>query len=63
MTNTLSLTPCTTAELRNERNKVEQEMRPHTVDVLRRLSEAGATNFKEEELLDRYETLSWLIDE
>lgn len=37
MTNALSLIPCTTAELRNERNKVEQEMRPHTVDVLRRL--------------------------
>lgn len=37
MKNTLSLTPCTTAELRNERNKVEQEMRPHTVDILRRL--------------------------
>lgn len=63
MTNTLSLTPCTTAELRNERNKVEQEMRPHTVDVLMRLREAGAANFKEEELLDRYETLTWLIDE
>lgn len=37
MTNTLLLTPCTTAELRDERNTVEQEMRPHTVDVLRRL--------------------------
>lgn len=63
MKNTLSLTPCTTAELRDERDTVEQEMRPHTVDVLRRLREAGATNFKEEELLDRYETLTWLIDE
>lgn len=37
MTNTLSLTPCTTAELRAQRDKAEQEMRPHTVDVLRRL--------------------------
>lgn len=63
MTNTLSLTPCTTAELRAQRDKVEQEMRPHTVDILRRLREACATNFKEEELLDRYETLTWLIDE
>lgn len=36
---------------------------PHTVDILRRLREAGATNFKEEELLDRYETLTWLIDD
>ena len=37
MTDTLSLTSCTTAELHDERDKVEQEMRPHTVDVLRRL--------------------------
>ena len=37
MKNTLSLTPCTTAEHRAQRDEVEQEMRPHTVDVLRRL--------------------------
>lgn len=56
--NTLSLTPCTTAELCAQRDKVEQEMRPHTVYVLRRLREAGVIEFREEKLLDRYETLT-----
>lgn len=57
------LTPCSTHELRTQRNRVERDMAPYTVEVLRRLREADALEFKEEELLDRYETLSWLIDE
>jgi len=46
MTNILSLTPCTTAELRDERNTVEQEMRPHTIDVLRRLKWSRCHQFQ-----------------
>ncbi|MBN9643829.1 hypothetical protein JZY06_04220 [Corynebacterium sp. CCM 8862] len=57
------LTPRSTSELRSERNGVERDMLPYTVELLRRLRVAGALEFKEEQLLDRYETLSWLIDE
>ncbi|AIJ33958.1 Uncharacterised protein [Corynebacterium imitans] len=52
----------TSAELRAERDEVEREMSPYTVAMLRRLRKAGELNFREEALLDRYESLSWLID-
>lgn len=58
-----SLNPRSTEELRCERNRIESEMAPYTVEIFRRLREAGALEFREEELLDRYETLTWLIDE
>lgn len=56
-------TPRSTEELRSDRDQVEKEMNPYTVAMLRRLREADALEFKEEELLDRYETLSWLIED
>lgn len=37
-------------------------MSPYTVAMLRRLRHAGDATFREEALLDRYESLSWLID-
>ena len=55
--------PRSTEELRSERNKVLSDMKPYNVDLLKRLREAGAIEFREEELLDRYEALSWLIGE
>ncbi|MEY8209986.1 hypothetical protein [Corynebacterium sp. MNWGS58] len=56
-------TPRSTEELRSDRDQVEKEMTPYTVEMLQRLREAGALEFKEEELLDRYEALSWLIED
>lgn len=56
-------TPRSTEELCSDRDQVEKEMNPYTVAMLRRLREADALEFKEEELLDRYETLSWLIED
>ena len=54
--------PKTSAELRAERDEVEREMLPYTVAMLRRLRHAGDATFREEALLDRYESLSWLVD-
>ncbi|MDK4251315.1 hypothetical protein [Corynebacterium propinquum] len=56
-------TPRSTEELRSDRDQVEKEMNPYTVEMLRRLREVDALEFKEEELLDRYEALSWLIED
>lgn len=56
-------TPRSTEELRSDRDQVEKEMNPYTVAMLRRLREADALEFEEEELLDRYEALSWLIED
>lgn len=56
-------TPRTTEELRSERDQVERRMAPLSVEMLKRLREEGALEFKEEELLDRYEMLSWLIED
>lgn len=54
--------PKTSTELRAERDGVERDMSPYTVSMLRRLRHAGEATFREEALLDRYESLSWLID-
>lgn len=56
-------TPRSTEELRSDRDQVEKEMNPYTVEMLRRLREVDALEFREEELLDRYEALSWLIED
>lgn len=56
-------TPRSTEELRSDCDQVEKEMYPYTVEMLRRLREVDALEFKEEELLDRYEALSWLIED
>ncbi|MCQ4619411.1 hypothetical protein KBP53_04525 [Corynebacterium genitalium ATCC 33030] len=50
------------AQLREQLTSVKNEMAPYTVDVLRRLKDAGAINFEEERLLNRYESLNWLIE-
>lgn len=51
----------TASELRSERDELESEMEPNTIDMLRRLSHAGVLTFDEQEKLDRYESLTWLI--
>lgn len=56
-------TPRSTEELRSDRDQVEKEMYPYTVAMLRRFREVDALEFKKEELLDRYEALSWLIED
>ncbi|MCG7268162.1 hypothetical protein, partial [Corynebacterium sp. ACRQJ] len=52
----------TSAELRAERTKVVKQMGPLGVDGLRRLRAADALDVKEADLLDRYESLTWLIE-
>ena len=54
--------PQTNAELQVERDKVLEQMRPYTVEMLQRLRMADAISSKEEELLERFESLSWLIE-
>ncbi|WP_454978826.1 hypothetical protein [Corynebacterium propinquum] len=48
-------------ELKLERNRVEAQMAPYTVDILRRLRESDSLEFEEQRLLEQYETLTWLI--
>lgn len=48
----------TASELRSERDKLESEMEPNTIDMLRRLSHAGVLTFDEQEKFDRYESLT-----
>lgn len=52
----------TSAELRAERAEVVKQMGPLGVDGLRRLRTADALDVKEADLLDRYESLTWLIE-
>ncbi|SQI24321.1 hypothetical protein [Corynebacterium jeikeium] len=53
----------TSAELRAERAEVVKQMGPLGVDGLRRLRAADALDVKEADLLDRYESLTWLIED
>ena len=55
--------PQSTAELRAERESVVEQMRPYTVEVLRRLRAVDAINFREDALLNRYDTLTWVIND
>lgn len=52
----------TNAELRAERAEVVKQMGSLGVEGLRRLREADALDVKEADLLDRYESLTWLIE-
>ncbi|WKD61618.1 hypothetical protein CCICO_08010 [Corynebacterium ciconiae DSM 44920] len=49
--------------LRAERDEVVAQMQPYTVDMLKRLRDATAIEFEEENLLDRYEALTWVLGE
>lgn len=53
----------TEEQIENMREQIVEKMRPLTVEVLRRLRDAGDIQFEEERLLDRYEALTWLIGE
>ncbi|MDK4292526.1 hypothetical protein [Corynebacterium propinquum] len=48
-------------QLEAERDRVESQMAPFTVDILRRLRESDSLEFEEQRLLEQYETLTWLI--
>ena len=48
-------------QLNAERDRVESQMAPFTVDILRRLRNADSLEFEEQRLLEQYETLTWLI--
>lgn len=48
-------------ELKLERNRVEAQMAPYTVNILRRFRESDSLEFEEQRLLEQYETLTWLI--
>ena len=52
----------TSAELRAERDEIVKQMGSLGVEGLRRLREADALNVEEADLLDRYESLTWLIE-
>lgn len=51
----------TTAELIEERNQLVKSM-PLPVETLRRLRDFDAIAAEEAELLEKYESLTWLID-
>lgn len=55
--------PQSTAELRTERESVVEQMHPYTVEILRRLRAVDAIDFREDELLDKYDTLTWVIND
>ncbi|MCG7231570.1 hypothetical protein [Corynebacterium propinquum] len=48
-------------QLKAERDRVESQMAPFTVEILRRLRESDSLEFEEQRLLEQYETLTWLI--
>lgn len=50
----------TTEELDQELADLKAQMAPLTVDHLRRLRDAGAIEYDEERLLDRYDACMWL---
>lgn len=50
----------TTDELDREIESLKEQMAPLTVEHLRRLRDAGAIEYDEERLLDRYDTCMWL---
>ncbi|QDR77640.1 hypothetical protein E3227_05910 [Corynebacterium sanguinis] len=52
----------TTHQLIEEREQVLHAMHPLNLDTLRRLRAVDAIGQDEAELLDRYDSLSWLID-
>lgn len=57
-----SLTPVqrTVEELDEELASLKDQMAPLTVEHLRRLRDAGAIEYAEERLLERYEACMWL---
>ncbi|EOA64009.1 hypothetical protein J433_11427 [Corynebacterium glutamicum MT] len=52
----------TTAELRAERQKLLERMRPFNLEQMHRLYDADLLSVEESEMLDNYRSLAWLID-
>lgn len=50
----------TNHELQAELDKVEKEL-PYPVEVLRRLRDAEDLTYEEQDILDKYEALVWVL--
>lgn len=50
-------------ETRRRMSDLEEKISPMTVDVYRRLRDAGAISAEEDKDLDLYETYAWLIQD
>lgn len=54
-------TPRTTAELQQEREQLLQDLSPRTIDELRALRAIDEISIADEEILNRFEALSYVI--
>lgn len=54
-------TPRTTAELQHEREQLLQDLSPRTIDELRALRAIDEISIADEEILNRFEALSYVI--
>lgn len=54
-------TPRTTAELQKEREQLLQDLSPRTIDELRALRAIDEISIADEEILTRFEALSYVI--
>ncbi|WP_293777664.1 hypothetical protein [uncultured Corynebacterium sp.] len=54
-------TPRTTAELQQEREQLLQDLSPRTIDELRALRAIDEISIADKEILNRFETLSYVI--
>lgn len=56
-------TPRTTAELQQERDQLLQDLSPRTIDELRALRAIDEISIVDEDILNRFEALSYVIGE
>ncbi|MDK8896890.1 MULTISPECIES: hypothetical protein [Corynebacterium] len=56
-------TPRTTAELQQEREQLLQDLSPRTIDELRALRAIDEISIVDEDILNRFEALSYVIGE
>ena len=54
-------TPRTTAELQQEREQLLQDLSPRTIDELRALRAIDESSIADEDILNRFEALSFVI--
>ncbi|MBE7365680.1 hypothetical protein INS43_10945 [Corynebacterium aurimucosum] len=54
-------TPRTTAELQQEREQLLQDLSPRTIDELRALRAIDEISIVDEEILNRFEALAYVI--
>lgn len=56
-------TPRTTADLQQEREQLLQDLSPRTIDELRALRAIDEISIVDEDILNRFEALSYVIGE